>query len=30
MGRVIHFEINANTPKRAVEFYKKVFEWKIQ
>ena len=29
MPRVIHFEINADNPKRAVEFYKKVFGWKI-
>jgi predicted enzyme related to lactoylglutathione lyase len=27
--RVIHFEINADDPKRAVEFYEKVFGWKI-
>jgi predicted enzyme related to lactoylglutathione lyase len=27
--RVIHFEIHADDPKRAVEFYKKVFGWKI-
>jgi predicted enzyme related to lactoylglutathione lyase len=26
---VIHFEINADDPERAVEFYKKVFGWKI-
>jgi hypothetical protein len=29
MPRVIHFEINADDPKRAVEFYEKVFGWKI-
>jgi len=29
MGRVIHFEINADKPQRAVEFYEKVFGWKI-
>jgi predicted enzyme related to lactoylglutathione lyase len=29
MGRVIHFEINADNPKRAVEFYEKVFGWNI-
>lgn len=29
MPRVIHFEINADNPKRAVEFYEKVFSWKI-
>jgi predicted enzyme related to lactoylglutathione lyase len=27
--RVIHFEIQADDPKRAVQFYKKVFGWKI-
>ena len=29
MNRVVHFEINAKEPKRAVEFYKSVFGWKI-
>lgn len=29
MPRVIHFEIPADDPERAVEFYKKVFGWKI-
>lgn len=29
MARVIHFEIPADNPKRAVEFYEKVFGWKI-
>jgi predicted enzyme related to lactoylglutathione lyase len=29
MPRVIHFEINVDDPKRAVEFYEKVFGWKI-
>jgi predicted enzyme related to lactoylglutathione lyase len=29
MPRVIHFEINVDNPKRAIEFYKKVFGWKI-
>ncbi len=28
--KVIHFEIPAENPKRAVEFYEKVFGWKIQ
>ena len=27
MGRMIHFEITADDPKRAAEFYKKVFGW---
>jgi len=27
--KVIHFEIPAEDPKRAVAFYKKVFGWKI-
>ena len=30
MPRVIHFEINADDPERAVAFYQKVFGWKIQ
>lgn len=30
MPRIIHFEINADDPERAVEFYKKVFGWNIQ
>lgn len=29
MHRVIHFEINADDPRRAVEFYEKVSGWKI-
>ena len=29
MGRVIHFEITADDPERAAEFYRKVFGWKI-
>jgi len=30
MPRIIHFEINADDPKRATEFYKKVFGWKVK
>lgn len=30
MSRVIHFELPADNPDRAVEFYKKVFGWQIQ
>ncbi len=30
MPRVIHFEIPADDPERAVKFYKKVFGWEIQ
>jgi predicted enzyme related to lactoylglutathione lyase len=30
MPRVIHFEIPADSPDRAVAFYEKVFGWKIQ
>lgn len=30
MPRVVHFEINADNPKRAINFYTKVFEWNIQ
>ncbi len=29
MAKVIHFEIPAENPKRAVDFYKKVFGWKF-
>jgi len=30
MPRVIHFEIPADNPERAVKFYWKVFGWKIE
>jgi predicted enzyme related to lactoylglutathione lyase len=30
MSRVIHFEIPADNPDRAVEFYRTVFGWEIQ
>ncbi len=30
MSRVIHFEINADNPERAVKFYSTVFGWKIE
>jgi predicted enzyme related to lactoylglutathione lyase len=30
MPRVIHFEIDAKTPERAIKFYEKVFGWKIE
>jgi uncharacterized protein len=29
MPRVIHFEITADNPERAVDFYKSVFDWDI-
>ncbi len=29
MPRIVHFEINADKPKRAVKFYQKVFDWEI-
>jgi predicted enzyme related to lactoylglutathione lyase len=29
MPRVVHFEIPADDPARAVEFYSKVFNWQI-
>jgi predicted enzyme related to lactoylglutathione lyase len=29
MKRVIHFEISADNPDRAVKFYQDVFEWEI-
>jgi predicted enzyme related to lactoylglutathione lyase len=30
MARVVHFEITADDPERAAEFYGKVFGWKVQ
>lgn len=30
MAKMIHFEIPANDPKRAIKFYEDVFEWKIE
>jgi predicted enzyme related to lactoylglutathione lyase len=30
MARVIHFEITADDPERATEFYTNVFGWQIQ
>ena len=30
MTRVIHFEIPADDPDRAIAFYKKVFGWKVE
>ena len=30
MSRVVHFEINAETPERAAKFYTDVFGWKIE
>jgi uncharacterized protein len=30
MSRVIHFELPADNPERAVEFYKKTFGWSFQ
>ena len=30
MGRVVHFEINADKPKELMNFYKKVFNWKFK
>ncbi len=30
MPRVVHFEINADDPQRAIRFYEQVFGWKIQ
>lgn len=29
MPKVIHFEIDAEKPERAIKFYEKVFGWKI-
>jgi predicted enzyme related to lactoylglutathione lyase len=30
MPRVVHFEINADDPERAIQFYTRVFGWKVQ
>jgi predicted enzyme related to lactoylglutathione lyase len=30
MARVVHFELAADDPERAIQFYEKVFGWKIQ
>jgi len=30
MSRVIHFEIHAGNPQRAIEFYEKLLGWKFQ
>jgi hypothetical protein len=30
MPRVVHFEIPADDPERAIEFYRKVFGWEIE
>jgi predicted enzyme related to lactoylglutathione lyase len=30
MPRIVHFEVNADNPERAVEFYTKVFGWKVE
>ena len=30
MPRVVHFEIDAENPERAIRFYEKVFDWKIE
>lgn len=29
MGRVIGFELNSQEPEKAVQFYSKVFGWKV-
>jgi predicted enzyme related to lactoylglutathione lyase len=30
MPRVVHFEIHAGEPERAITFYEKVFAWTFQ
>jgi predicted enzyme related to lactoylglutathione lyase len=30
MSRIIHFEIPADDPERAIKFYEKVFDWQIE
>jgi predicted enzyme related to lactoylglutathione lyase len=29
MPKIVHFEINADNPEKAIKFYEKVFDWKI-
>jgi predicted enzyme related to lactoylglutathione lyase len=29
MSRVVHFEITADDPRRAIDFYRDIFGWKI-
>ncbi|RPI74072.1 MAG: VOC family protein, partial [Ignavibacteriales bacterium] len=29
MGRVVHFEIHADDPERAMKFYKEIFKWQF-
>lgn len=30
MSRVVHFEIPADDPERAIKFYEKVFDWEFE
>jgi len=30
MSRIVHFEIPADDPQRAIKFYEKVFDWQIE
>lgn len=30
MPRVVHFEVEADKPERAIKFYEKVFGWKVE
>ena len=30
MSRIVHFEIPADNPERAIKFYEKVFDWQIE
>jgi len=30
MSRIVHFEIPADDPERAIKFYEKVFDWQIE
>jgi len=30
MPKINHFEINADNPQRAIDFYKNVFKWKVE
>jgi predicted enzyme related to lactoylglutathione lyase len=30
MGRVVHFEVQVDQPQRAMDFYRKVFDWEFE
>jgi len=30
MSRVVHFDLSADEPQRAVDFYRQLFGWKVE